>query len=80
MSFVVHPIKILALTMLEQALLNKGLKVYVIKRHGIDMHRAEEIDDNINNLDMGFIFETNRTVAGVTLTKRSSARSGATLF
>ncbi|EDR9713696.1 conjugal transfer protein TraE [Salmonella enterica subsp. diarizonae] len=56
----------MALTMLEQALLNKGLKVYVIKRHGIDMKRAEEIDDNINSLDMGFIFETKRTVAGVT--------------
>lgn len=56
----------MALTMMEQALLNKGLKVYVIKRHGIDLQRAEEIDDTANNLDMGFIFETSRTVAGVT--------------
>lgn len=56
----------MALTMIEQALLNKGLKVYVIKRHGIDLQRAEEIDDTANNLDMGFIFETSRTVAGVT--------------
>lgn len=56
----------MVLTMMEQALLNKGLKVYVIKRHGIDLQRAEEIDDTANNLDMGFIFETSRTVAGVT--------------
>lgn len=56
----------MALTMLEQALLNNGLKVYVIKRAGIDMQRAEEVDNNINHLPMGFVFETNRTVAGVT--------------
>ncbi|AWR60255.1 TPA: conjugal transfer protein TraE [Proteus mirabilis] len=59
----------LATTILSRRITHGSINIFIIKRHGLDFHVAEQNDDNKNQLDIGFILSYPQEIDGISFDK-----------